>query len=120
MAIKPKEINEFSDTALLISWDDGHESVYLYNDLRKACPCATCRVARSAKKDAQKNTKKKKKGFRPIPMGTSNTQVAPQSIDEVGFYAVQFKWSDGHNTGIYTFDFLRSLCTCEQCEDGKG
>ncbi|NIP31783.1 MAG: DUF971 domain-containing protein, partial [Candidatus Dadabacteria bacterium] len=48
--MKPKEINEFSDTALSILWDDGHESIYLYEDLRKHCPCASCNELRKSSK----------------------------------------------------------------------
>ncbi|MFB3073931.1 MAG: gamma-butyrobetaine hydroxylase-like domain-containing protein [Candidatus Methylomirabilales bacterium] len=42
-------------------------------------------------------------------------QMAP-----VGRYALSFTWSDGHSTGIYSFDFLRSLCPCEICRSGAG
>ena len=38
------------------------------------------------------------------------------TIEPVGNYAVCFRWSDGHMTGIYTFDYLRSLCPCQECE----
>ncbi|NIR47705.1 DUF971 domain-containing protein, partial [candidate division KSB1 bacterium] len=34
----------------------------------------------------------------------------------VGRYALQFSWSDGHTEGIYSFDYLRRLCQCDQCK----
>jgi DUF971 family protein len=37
----------------------------------------------------------------------------------VGYYAYTIAWSDGHNTGIYTFDLLRSLCECPQCANSS-
>jgi DUF971 family protein len=36
----------------------------------------------------------------------------------VGNYALQLNWSDGHNSGIYSWQFLRELCPCEK-EDGE-
>jgi DUF971 family protein len=43
--------------------------------------------------------------------------VRPLSIDSVGRYAIRFHWSDGHSTGIYTFEHLRELCPCPICAD---
>jgi len=40
-------------------------------------------------------------------------------ISAVGNYAIQFQWKDGHNTGIYTFDYLRALCPCSACKDAE-
>lgn len=111
--MKPKEISEFSDSTLLIAWDDGHESIYVYDDLRQACPCATCRTERS-KLEARGS------GFKRIPMGVPKGKVVPDGMEEVGSYALRFNWNDGHDTGIYTFDFLRGLCSCEQCAQGAG
>ena len=106
---RPKEIAEFSDTALMINWSDGHESIYLYEDLRQECPCATCRELR-------KNSKTGKLLFKKtIPLGAKTTNVKPIKIDQVGQYAYKFTWNDKHDTGIYTYQFLRNLCTCEAC-----
>jgi DUF971 family protein len=41
--------------------------------------------------------------------------VYPVQIQYVGRYALQFTWSDGHDTGIYAFDYLRQLCPCDAC-----
>ena len=42
-------------------------------------------------------------------------EVSPLAIDPVGRYALRFRWSDGHSTGIYTFEHLRELCPCPTC-----
>ena len=42
-----------------------------------------------------------------------------QKADLVGRYALQMYWSDGHSTGIYTFDYLRDLCPCAECEAAR-
>jgi ATP-binding protein involved in chromosome partitioning len=31
-------------------------------------------------------------------------------IEVVGNYALAFYWSDGHSTGIYSYEHLRKLC----------
>ncbi len=41
--------------------------------------------------------------------------IGPVRAELVGRYAVQIFWNDGHSTGIYTFDYLRSLCSCAEC-----
>jgi DUF971 family protein len=106
--MKPEEINEFSDTALSILWDDGHQSIYLYEDLRKNCPCASCNQIRKSSQD--------KSSFkRTIPITIDSPDIKPRTIEPVGRYAIRFYWSDRHSTGIYTFQFLRELCSCEEC-----
>ncbi len=52
-----------------------------------------------------------KKKFISVP-DTKLSEIRP-----VGNYAIEFRWEDGHNAGIYTFDYLRSLCPCTQCNN---
>jgi len=42
--------------------------------------------------------------------------VYPLRIDYVGRYALGFDWSDGHRTGIYSFQMLREICPCAACQ----
>jgi len=108
MNYKIKDIIEFSDTTLAISWEDGHESLYLYKDLRTACPCAKCTG------HGEKPRFKKR-----IPLSPGGKPVIPEKIEYVGNYAIKFYWNDKHDTGIYTFDYLRENCTCENCTGGS-
>ncbi|NIS09864.1 MAG: DUF971 domain-containing protein [Candidatus Dadabacteria bacterium] len=110
--MKPVEINEFSDTAMSILWDDGHESIYLYEDLRKHCPCAGCNELR-------KSAKGKSSFKRSIAVNVNTPDIRPTNAEHIGKYAIRFYWSDRHSTGIYTYDFLRELCTCEDCNKNK-
>jgi DUF971 family protein len=103
---KPSLVTEFSESTLYILWDDGHESLYLYEDLRRACPCASCIVER---RTSGKRVK------RIIPMGVPAVRIAPKEVEEVGLYALRFRWNDGHEAGIYTYGMLRSLCSCSLC-----
>ena len=108
----PKDITEFSDTTLMIIWDDGHESLYLYEDLRRSCPCASC-------SDKGIKAGKRLSTFRKtIPLNTQSVGIKPLDIENIGLYAIRFKWNDRHDTGIYTFELLRGLCGCEECRPG--
>ena len=94
--IEPTEISQESDSLLRITWADGRVCEYQAALLRRACPCAQC-----------------------VDEWTGERTLKPQAIaDEieigdlsiVGRYALNFRWSDGHETGIYSFQYLRDLC----------
>ncbi len=95
-AIEPREISQESNTTLRISWADGCVCEYQAADLRRACPCAQCVDEWSGNRTLR-------------PEAVSNeVEIADLSI--VGRYALNFRWSDGHETGIYSFKYLRDLC----------
>lgn len=99
MKYRPKEINEFTDTTLQIIWDDGHESIYLYEDLREICPCASCRRLKKKSRTGKLPFKKR------IPLG--NESMSPDRIEYVGNYALKFVGKNWCDTGFYTFEYLR-------------
>ena len=92
----PIKIKLIEKKELLIIWDDKNESVLELRELRKRCPCATCLAERD----------KQSKMY--IPLFAEN-QVTVKSINQVGNYAVQITWNDGHNTGIYEYNFLKNF-----------
>ena len=106
---KPTDVKVFVTTGegVAIAWADGHASRYTFPYLRDECPCATCRDEREKK--AQDNTR----GADLLPM--FKPRVTAKSATSVGNYAIQIQFSDGHSTGIYSFDALRELCPCEAC-----
>ena len=92
----PLEIGPAEDEAKLrISWKDGVATEYVTRDLRLLCPCAGC---------VDEMT-----GVRTLSDGQVNDSVYLTAIHYVGRYALQFVWSDGHSTGIYTFEYLREI-----------
>ncbi|RMF57621.1 MAG: DUF971 domain-containing protein [Calditrichaeota bacterium] len=103
----PTDIRKSGENELIIVWDDGHESHYQMQRLRKACPCATCKTAREKARSGPLNV------LSPQEVIPENVQV--RSAEIIGRYAVQFAWSDGHHEGIYSFDYLLSLCECVRC-----
>ena len=80
---------------LRIRWQDEVVTTYAPRDLRLACPCAGC---------VDEMTGRRTLVAASVPEG-----VYPLAIHYVGRYALQFIWSDGHQTGIYPFDYLRRL-----------
>ncbi|HKW56302.1 MAG TPA: DUF971 domain-containing protein [Candidatus Acidoferrum sp.] len=97
-----------------ITWADGHTSHYEFDYLRDECPCATCNDER-AKKDAFAAAAPggSPAKFAPLPMFKPKPRA--QSASVVGNYAISITFSDGHSTGIYSYDHLRSICPCAEC-----
>ncbi|HVS29902.1 MAG TPA: DUF971 domain-containing protein [Thermoanaerobaculia bacterium] len=90
---------------LVVVWDDGHESYYPLEALRRACPCASC----SGEPDLFG-----KMAFGPRPVyRLESFQLA--GVEYVGNYALQPNWADGHTYGIWTYDRLREVCGCDEC-----
>lgn len=98
--VYPTTLKRTEDNFLLIEWSDGQRRKYGFKALRDACPCATCREKRNAPIDPMT-----------LPV-LSAGQLQPTRIagmQPVGNYAYSIAFSDGHDTGIYSFDLLREL-----------
>jgi DUF971 family protein len=93
--IEPRQIIEESDSELSISWSDEAETKYNAADLRRACPCAGCINEWT--------------GEKMLKAENIADDLSFSSISIVGRYALNFHFSDGHETGIYSFDYLRKL-----------
>ena len=94
--VQPAHVGPTPDGARLrIEWGDGAASELEPRALRLLCPCAGC---------VDEMT-----GMRTLREETVDQAVYPTAIHYVGRYALQFVWSDGHSTGIYTFEYLREL-----------
>ena len=102
MELFAKELHQLGPNTLGISWSDGHSSITNVRRIRLDCRCAHC---------VDEWTREKILDASKIP-----SDVRPKKIDSVGRYALQFSWSDGHDTGIYTFNHLRQLCECPLCK----
>ena len=89
---------ERGDNSLTIQWKDASQSELSYRLLRERCPCAHCDAIRSGKDP-----------FHILPTAVFFQKLSLVDIQRVGRYAVRLVWSDGHRTGIYTFEFLREL-----------
>ena len=113
MGASPKavRVNKTTGTGMEIDWVDGHQSVYKFQYLRDACPCATCDDEREAEGREFGQPPKTKPGALPM----FRDPARPTEISPVGNYAMSFTWNDGHSSGIYSWDFLRMICPCTEC-----
>lgn len=98
-----------------IEWKDGHHSAWDFAWLRNACPCATCHEERD--KSGRRPGEAKATPASLLPMYKAPSR--PLEVTPVGKYALKFKWNDGHESGIYSWDYLRRVCQCPECQAKK-
>lgn len=93
--LEPTQIIEESDSAITIEWSDDKSFTYNASELRRACPCAGC-----------------------VNEWTGERTLKPESVADglsfknigiVGRYALNFVFSDDHDTGIFSFKYLREI-----------
>lgn len=89
----PKVIRRSDPTRVEIEWADGWKSVFSAAELRGLCPCAEC-VSETT-------------GRRLIDPANVPADLTQSGLAMVGNYAISMHFSDGHHTGIYTFEYLR-------------
>jgi DUF971 family protein len=94
-----------------IVWTDRHQSHYDFTYLREFCPCALCDDERRKKEDLAAHAA----GSSGAALPMFKPRPTARSAKAVGNYALQIDFTDGHTTGIYSFDYLRTICPCEQC-----
>lgn len=96
--MRPTDIQQIGGE-LAIKWDDVGESFIPLDKLRRACPCAGCKGETDIMGNVYKNPAQ---------------QLSPAAFqlvrfESVGGYAIQPVWADGHNTGIFSFEYLRRV-----------
>jgi DUF971 family protein len=102
----PVQIKISEKTKLLIKWDNETESLIDIAYIRTECPCALC-----------KGETVLLKTYRPAkPSAESPDSFKIRNIQPVGEYAIQITWKDGHDSGIYTWEYLMEL---EKSQDDK-
>jgi prepilin-type processing-associated H-X9-DG protein len=108
------KIHVSNGTGVDITWADGHASHYEFAYLREECPCATCNDAREKKSAlGEAATAAAFKSSPALPMFKPKPRA--QAATQVGNYAIQISFTDGHSTGIYSYDHLRNICPCAEC-----
>ena len=95
-SVQPIRIDLYDGTRMRIEWNSGERFAVPFKELRFLCPCAAC---------VDEHT-----GRRTLERAAVRDDVRPREVLLVGRYAVQLKWNDGHETGIYSFDHLHDVC----------
>lgn len=98
----PIRLDLKKDEKLVVEWQDGRTCTYSLSLLRSMCPCAKCREIRAGEK--------KKKSLLTVLPGNYSGALTVINAELVGNYALKIEWSDQHDTGIYSFDYLREIC----------
>jgi len=113
-AVTPQKVRvmKTEGTGIEIDWRDGHKSAWSFAWLRHACPCATCHEEREASGRPLGDAKPKA----PNPLALYEAPPRPVEVTPVGKYALKFKWNDGHESGIYSWEYLRRVCQCAACK----
>ena len=96
MTPQPTQIQRLPD-AISVQWNDGHKASIPVNCCVKSAHVHRCQ--------SDKNP------LRLLPADPLSKNLTLVDIQLVGRYAIRLIWADGHKTGIYTFEFLRSLQT---------
>lgn len=102
----PEHIAVSKSKGLRIGWKDSHPSHYPLKYLRDHCPCAACTHAHPTGAGAPQS---------PPLFPLYKPVLKIEAVEPVGNYAIRIRWNDGHNTGIYSFEYLRRICPCAAC-----
>jgi DUF971 family protein len=96
--MRPLDIQPIGEE-LAIKWEDGSEGFVPLEKLRRCCPCAGCKGEVDIMGNVYKGPDK--------PLSPQAFRLV--RLVNVGSYAIQPVWADGHATGIYSFDYLRRV-----------
>jgi DUF971 family protein len=114
------KIHVSSGAGVDITWADNHTSHYDFAYLRDECPCATCNEKRDQQQQkgqqhGQQHPSAKSPLISSPALPMFKPKIRAQSASQVGNYAVQINFNDGHNTGIFSYEHLRTICPCSEC-----
>ena len=113
-ALQPASIkvHKTNGSTMDIVWNDGHQATYTFTYLRDCCPCALCNDERE-KQHRRPDQPSSAEDSGPLMM--FKPILRPTEVAPVGNYAIRFSWNDGHQHGIYSWDYLRDFCPCPEC-----
>jgi DUF971 family protein len=108
MSIVLKAFKKYSEGEIHLTWSDGHRGPVALALLRDSCPCAGCQG-----ETVLLHT------YKPLATADKPGKYILKGAEMVGRYALQLRWGDGHNDGLFTWEYLRSLCQCPECTRGR-
>ena len=106
----PTRLDLKKEEKLEIDWQDGKRCTYTLTLLRTMCPCAQCRMVRDGSDPHDISPTQKRKPLLTILPGNFADKLTAKDASLVGNYALKIEWSDGHDSGIYSFQYLREIC----------
>ncbi|MEK7263347.1 MAG: DUF971 domain-containing protein [Bacteroidota bacterium] len=100
-----KSIKRTTETELTLTWNDEHVSIFPLRYLREMCPCAGCKGETVLFQSYIPEKQPELPGHNEL-----------RGIEPVGNYAIKISWKDGHDTGLYSMEYLRRMCVCAECK----
>lgn len=92
----PENIRVHRDEGILeIIWNAEETDRIALRTVRQSCPCAACVDEFSGAKILDADS---------VPV-----DIHPLEVALAGNYALKVRWSDSHDSGLFTWDFLRSI-----------
>jgi DUF971 family protein len=101
MDVEPISLHRDASGAIIIQWSDNTETRWTAGQLRKACPCATCREKKRAAEEAPVKPK-----MLPVITAAEARPLNVEAMRPVGNYAYNITFSDGHHSGLFTLVML--------------
>ncbi|MDW8465570.1 MAG: DUF971 domain-containing protein [Chloroherpetonaceae bacterium] len=93
------KLKRYKDNALMLTWSDGSTTYITLEKLRNECPCANC-----------KGETVLFESYQPPKLSVHVPGMYElKKVEVVGNYSIQPHWGDGHQTGLYTFNYLRRI-----------
>lgn len=103
--VRPRHLDLKKDRALTVQWSDGRVSIYPIAYLRRMSPSADARALREEMATNPLTVLPSSAGAG----GSPSQPLTATGADLVGHYAVRIVFSDGHDTGIYSWEYLREI-----------
>ena len=97
--MSPKQVKIYKKDKLKITWENSTETILSLKYMRNECPCAGCKGETILLKTYRP----------PAPTVVTPEMYQVKDIEVVGGYAIQITWMDEHNTGIYSWDYIKQL-----------
>ena len=114
----PKEIKRLSSgpkgTGMTVSWNSGAESSFESEFLREKCPCASCSENRAKAASSASSPRYTGRGALKVVDSSLEEETNLSMVFPIGNYALGMRWADGHDSGIYSFNFLWQLHCLQQ------
>lgn len=105
----PTRLHLQKERQLEVDWQDGKQSVYSISYLRSMCPCAQCKIVRTGTDPHDISPAPKKKSLLTILPGNYAGEITVKAAEMVGNYAIKLVFSDDHDSGIFSYEYLRDI-----------
>lgn len=113
MPVLPTNLKIVDERTLRIEWSEGQRRLYAFRELRDCCPCAGCRESRKEGSSGGSASTPANPLQLTVLSPAETLPLRVVAMRPVGNYAYSIVFSDGHDSGIFTFEFLLSLGTPE-------